>query len=291
MIDFSTELFLTADNGTQYVNTKSISDLLLLRSKELSIPHKTEFNVIYLFEEGEGQHTIDFNSINIKKRHILFVSQGQVTQFHTPPNYKGRVLIFTEDFFCRNNSLQTQFFGQTGLFNDPLNLPYFDLKERFDEVLCLFHFINEELQRPYHEKQPAIINNYLFNILLISEKLYDQKKVKLSVTDHKLLLSRFKSMVNRHIHQQYNLEFYVKSLNVSLRTLQAAFLQEEKQTPKQWLIDRMILEIKRNLTYQNKSISEIAYDLGFKEVTNFTKFFKSKTDLTPSQFRRLSSEQ
>ncbi|MEJ5102571.1 MULTISPECIES: helix-turn-helix domain-containing protein [Chryseobacterium] len=75
-------------------------------------------------------------------------------------------------------------------------------------------------------------------------------------------------------------------MNITLRTLQKAFLKAEKETPKQWLINRMILEIKRNLMYNQLNISEISYNLGFKELTNFTKFFKSKTGVTPTQFRK-----
>lgn len=287
---FLIEPFLNADNGISYINTKNISELLLLRPAELFQPHRTEFNVIYLFDEGGGKHTIDFNTIDVEHKCMLFVTQNQVTQFHEPVNYKGKVLIFTEDFFCTNNLFQTQFFGQTDLFNDPLNLPYFEVGERFDEISALFGFIDDELKRPCHEAQSAILNNYLFNILLIADNLSGCKDRKLDVSKNKLLLSKFKSMVNRNIHQRHTLEFYVENLNVSLRTLQIAFLEEEKQTPKQWLTNRMILEIKRNLCYHDKSISEIAYKLGFKEVTNFIKFFKSKTGLTPSQFRSLSSK-
>lgn len=109
------------------------------------------------------------------------------------------------------------------------------------------------------------------------------------VNDEKLLVSKFKSIVNANLNWQYNLDYYTEKLNVGLRTLQNAFQLTEKQTPKQWLIDRMILEIKRNLIYKEVGISSIAYNLGFNEVTNFTKFFKSKTGLTPTQFRELSS--
>ncbi|MGE8431504.1 helix-turn-helix domain-containing protein [Chryseobacterium joostei] len=285
MKEFLTESFLI-EIGIHYIKTKSISDLLFLYPIELFLPNKIEFNVIYLFDEGKGMHTVDFNSIEIKDKHILFVNQNQITQFHFPVNFKGRVLIFTENFFCQNNFFHTQFFGQTTLYNNSLNVPYFELKDRFEEVSSLFNFISEELKRPYYEEQSVILNNYLFNILLISENLYDKNNIKISVTSNKLLLSKFKSLANKNIHKHHKLEFYVKKLNVSLRTLQNAFLEEEKQTPKQWLINRIILEIKRNLAYQNKNISEIAYDFGFKEITNFTKFFKTKTGLTPSQFRK-----
>jgi AraC-like DNA-binding protein len=145
------------------------------------------------------------------------------------------------------------------------------------------------LDRPYNEVQTTILNNYLFNILLIVESLCERKDIKLVVNDEKLLVSKFKSIVNANLNWQYNLDYYTEKLNVGLRTLQNAFQLTEEQTPKQWLIDRMILEIKRNLIYKEVGISTIAYNLGFNEVTNFTKFFKSKTGLTPTQFRELSS--
>lgn len=288
MENFLIEPFLHADNSCQHINTKDIDELLRIRPNELFQPHKTMFNIIHLFSEGKGKLTVDFNTFDIEERHILFISQHQISQFHNPVSYKSKILIFTEDFFGKN-VFQTQFFGQTHLFNDPLLLPYFDLGDRYEEVVSLFNFISTELNRPYNEVQTTILNNYLFNILLIVESLCERKDIKLVVNDEKLLVSKFKSIVNANLNWQYNLDYYTEKLNVGLRTLQNAFQLTEKQTPKQWLIDRMILEIKRNLIYKEVGIGAIAYNLGFNEVTNFTKFFKSKTGLTPTQFRELSS--
>ncbi|UOU98432.1 AraC family transcriptional regulator [Chryseobacterium daecheongense] len=283
MGDFSLEPFLFAENSQHYINTSEISHLISKRPEQLLQPHRVSFYAIHLFYEGKGFHSVDFNYIDIRENHMLFVSPNQIAQFHDPSHYKGKVIIFTEDFFCKNN-IQIQFLGQTLLFNDPLKLSYFYVGERFKELCSLFYFIETELKRPFSNKQITILNNYLFNILLIAEELYQPKDILLHTHPHQLLVSKFKSLANRDLSYHHSVQHFANELNVNKRTLEKAFLDIEKITPKKWLTERMILEIKRQLTYKEHSITEIAYKLGFTEVTNFSKFFKSKTNLTPTQF-------
>ncbi|WP_153397017.1 helix-turn-helix domain-containing protein [Chryseobacterium vaccae] len=284
MKEFSIEPFLHAENNQKSINTKEISELLVLRPEQLLKPHKISFYAVNFYCEGRGKHSVDFNCIDVKEKHMLFLSQNQIAQFHDPVSYKGRVLIFTEDFLCRNN-IQTQFFGLTNLFNDPLKMPYVCVESRFEELLSLFNFISEELSRPYSELQTCILNNYLFNILLIADQLYKPQDHILDTHPYKLLVSKFKSFVSQKLSRQYTIQDITDHLNVSIRTLEKAFVEIEKSTPKKWMAERMVLEIKRNLACKEYNISEVAYSLGFNEVTNFTKFFKSNTGLTPSQFR------
>lgn len=288
MQEYIIEPFLNSENTAQQINSKEITDLLSLRPMPLFQPHKTSFYVIHLFCEGEGKHIVDFNTFDVKEKHILFLTQNQINQFQEPIHYKGNVLIFTEDFFCKN-SYQKLFFSQTSLFHDFLRVPYFSIKERFEEIISLFRLIQQELTRPYSEIQTSILNNYLFNILIISEQIYEPCKIDMNLTPDKLLVSRFKSLANNSLSHKHNVNYYADKLNVNPRTIQKAFRQTENITPKKWLADRMILEIKRSLLYKEKSISEIAYDLGFNEANHFSKFFKSNTNIAPSAFRENSS--
>lgn len=52
--------------------------------------------------------------------------------------------------------------------------------------------------------------------------------------------------------------------------------------------ERILMESMRLLEHTEWSISEIAYALGFTEVTHFNSFFKRKTTLNPTQFRKSS---
>ena len=50
--------------------------------------------------------------------------------------------------------------------------------------------------------------------------------------------------------------------------------------------NRKLTEAKNQLISTDKTISEIGYDIGFKEKTYFTHAFKRKTGITPSEFRK-----
>lgn len=284
MQEYPIEPFLYPDNSRQQINTHKLSDLLQHRSHQLYQPHKTSFYVIQLFEEGEGQHTVDFSTISIQERSILFMTPDHIKQFHKA-DYHARVLIFTEGFFCRND-IQSQFIGHTSLFNDPLKLAYFNLDNTFSEVSTLFNLISEELKKKYSIEQTQILNNYLYNILLLCNNKLSNEVTALDSHPGKLLIARFKSLVKQNLRKNYTINKYAAELGVSIRTLQKSFVQEEGISPGDWLDNRLILESKRKLMNRERSISEIAYSIGFKELTHFTKFFKSKTGMTPSEFRK-----
>ncbi len=276
------ELFLHAKNSRLEINAQYLHDLLKLRPTQLFEPHKISFYVIQIFARGGGRHTVDFNTFEVKERYILFLTPNQINQFHHP-EYKACILIFTQDFFVTNDT-QEQFFGLSRLFNDPLRLTYFDLGDSFDEIQKLFELIAHELKKEDNREKSIILNNYLFNMLLLADRNYSPDTDATILNPQKSLVAKFKSIANRDINKGYNISEYAKRMNISVRTLQKAFAEEE-QTPSEWLADRMILEIKRNLINKNVKISDIAYSLGFKEISHFTKFFKSKTGLTPSEFR------
>lgn len=57
------------------------------------------------------------------------------------------------------------------------------------------------------------------------------------------------------------------------------------QTVTELIETRKLIEAKNQLTITSKNISEIGFDLGFKEKTYFTNVFKKRTGQSPSEFR------
>lgn len=284
MEGYRREPFLYAKNSRLEINAQHLHNLLKIRPTQLFEPHKISFYVVQLFLRGEGTHTVDFNTFEVKERHILFLTPNQINQFHYS-KYEACILIFTQEFFVTNDT-QEQFFGLSRLFNDPLRLTYFDLGGSFDEIHKLFELIENELAKEDCREKSILLNNYLFSMLLLADRNYAPDTDAIILNPQKRLVAKFKSIANRDINKDYNINEYAQKMNISIRTLQKAFAEEEKQTPNEWLADRMILEIKRNLINRNAKISDIAYSLGFKELSHFTKFFKSKTGLTPSEFKQ-----
>lgn len=109
-----------------------------------------------------------------------------------------------------------------------------------------------------------------------SDKLDD---IKLYIVRHYNLL------VEMHFRQQHQVSFYAQQLNKSPKTLSNLFSVYNHKSPQQVIHERLILESKRLLCYTDKSVKEIAYDLGFEDPAYFTNFFKKHLQISPSEFK------
>ena len=99
------------------------------------------------------------------------------------------------------------------------------------------------------------------------------------------LVVRFLNKLEDHFASEHQASFYAEALNVSLRTLDRHLVAECSQTTRQAIFARLVLEGKRLLTKREMLVKSIAYDLGFSEPQNFTRFFRSQTGFSPKAFR------
>ncbi|SEI90448.1 AraC-type DNA-binding protein [Myroides marinus] len=279
------EPFLHRANNGLYINCKDLNRLVEIRGQDLFRPHKLTFFCIHLFLEGMGTYCLDSTSIRVAPRQVLIVSKNQVEQYCEPLNYQSEVLMFTEDFFCIDE-LHFQFFYNTNLFKLSDHLQSIDISKEYEELVLLFDLIKRELGKKFYPKQQYILNNYLFSALLILENAIDQSTIQqLNISHEKLIVSNFKSLVNKKIDKSITVKMYASELKLSVRSIEYAFKKTDNMTPYAWISDRMVMEIKRLLLYKDLHINEISYKLGFKEANHLTVFFKNKTGVTPLQFR------
>ena len=81
---------------------------------------------------------------------------------------------------------------------------------------------------------------------------------------------------------------FKEKLTQSLNQLSDLLKKETGKGIKEHVHDYVILKAKSILLSSDQSISEIAYDLGFEYVQSFSRLFKSKTGLSPVEFRSLN---
>jgi AraC-like DNA-binding protein len=85
-------------------------------------------------------------------------------------------------------------------------------------------------------------------------------------------------------------KFYAALLNISYRHLNNLCKEFTQKTAKSVIDGFVILEAKRKLFQPDLPIKEISYSMGFDEPTNFVKYFKSHTGVSPKTFRSQLSE-
>jgi AraC-like DNA-binding protein len=79
---------------------------------------------------------------------------------------------------------------------------------------------------------------------------------------------------------------FAQQLNIHVNHLNRAVKEMTGKTTTQLIGERILQEAKVLLTHSTWNVSEIAYALGFAEVTHFTNFFKKQAGLSPSLYRK-----
>ncbi|TAF65539.1 MAG: AraC family transcriptional regulator [Cytophagales bacterium] len=251
----------------------------------LLVPHRTNFYHIFLFEACQISHSVDFQSLDTQPNTLLFLSKDKVHQFDKNLAYKGKVLIFTAEFYCQS-AHDKRFLESSILFHDFFENLHFSIAEQMPVFTAICRQIDEELQQPTDDIQQALLKNYVHHFLLLAERHKRKqgfKEIQKDANFEYLLL--FKDLLEQNFVQLKKVSQYTEKLCITEKRLHQATHNVLGKTPKQMIDERILLEAKRLLIHETHSIKEIAYELGFDEPTNFIKYFKKHTQKTPIEFR------
>lgn len=251
----------------------------------LTTTHRAGFYHIIWFQKGHPTHLVDFNPIPIQPNTLLFLNKETVQRFDSTTAFEGKAILFTDSFFCKTEA-DTQFLRNTVLFNDLFSVPQFQIDQQAPLFAELLQQMIYELQQLKDPLQADILKNLLHNFLLYAERekrKQDLPEIKKTVDLDYVMLC--KELLDQHYKNQKQVNFYTKQIGITEKRLNQATTKVLGKSPKELIDDRVLLEAKRIIVHTTESIKEIAYNLGFEEPTNFIKYFKKHTALTPIEFR------
>ncbi len=251
----------------------------------LTSPHRTGFYHVLWFQEGHPTHLVDFEPVSMEPNSVLFLNKDMVHSFDSHAIFDGIAILFTDSFFCKTD-FDSKFLGNSILFNDLYAVSQIRLKNESSLFYRLVDLMKEELKIERDACQPEILQNLLHNFLLLSERerrKQDFIEVKKGADLDYVML--FKGLLEHHYRNWKQVGIYAKKLHVTGKRLNQATSKIWGKSPKQIIDERVMLEAKRLLAYTNESVKEIGFSLGFDEPTNFIKFFRKHSQLTPVEFR------
>ena len=115
----------------------------------------------------------------------------------------------------------------------------------------------------------------------------EKEKEKRVVSERiNLLYQEFIDAVSKYYKDNRDVRFYSDLFNVSSRYLSQVTKAVSNKTPKTIIEDYLIEQIELDLQNSFSTIQEIAYRNGFSSQAHFTKFFKKKVGVPPSNFRK-----
>ena len=87
-----------------------------------------------------------------------------------------------------------------------------------------------------------------------------------------------------HFDKPLNVEDYAYLTGRSLSAFQRDFKDQYQLPPKQWLIQKRLEKAHQLLATQDHSVTDVAYEVGYENISHFIKAFKKKYLLSPKQF-------
>lgn len=194
------------------------------------------------------------------------------------------------------------------------NRPFYCIKDHDDEVSCkglLFYTATQPpvitIPKPETEKfeilwemfliEMATTDNLQFEMLQMMLKRFIILCTRIYKSEHPLLngkaagwdlIREFNFLVEIHFRKKHTVTAYAALLHKSPKTLSNYFLQKGNESPLHIIQERIMLEARRLLRYSDKPVKEIAYEIGYEDVQTFSRAFRQKEGISPSEFREHS---
>ncbi|MEZ9198274.1 helix-turn-helix transcriptional regulator [Shewanella sp. 10N.286.54.B9] len=245
-------------------------------------PHRINYFCFIYITDGSGGHFIDFKYHPFKKGSFISVNKNQVHAFDLDSRPQGKMINVTEDFFT---SIQAN-----------IRLPLFSpahLTRSYKSVFTLNSnsietcnaLLLEIVKAQTGEDCDPLLVQLLFSSLFVLLAPQRKENIQHLSETQALRFNHFLMLIETKFTETRDASAYAEMMHLSYKSLNQLCKLACNQTAKQLIDAHTILEIKRRLTIQSSQVQDIAYELGFDDVTYFVKFFKRHCFTTPSQFK------
>lgn len=203
-----------------------------------------------------------------------------------PPDYSGWevLVLYLKDDYLKNVLEEFRQF-----------LKMDDLPKADVEMIQVFE-INDRIRNSYESLLPYFGKTHLLPDSIFEAKFKELLFNILSHPPNKHLLAHVSQIVSDYLvpiwevmeaHYFYDLKVseFAEIANRSTASFRREFIEHYQTTPGKWLTNRRLEKALLLLKTSDKSISEITFDCGFKNVSHFSRIFKEKFNLSPSKFR------
>ena len=271
-------LISLVDNSLMVTETEMLDRPFFFNFYKISYKYSTTGRM------GYGQGYYDFNEGG-----MMFTSPNQLIFADNEAKYYGATLLFHPDLI-RNYPLGSTI-KKYGFFSYETNEALFLSDKEKKIILGLFDNINEELNTSIDEISQDVLVSYIEVLLNYSNRFYKRQFITRKVVNNDVL-TKIEHLLEDYFTDEKSLvsglptvEYLAAEANLSPRYLSDMLRALTGQNTQQLIHEKLVEKAKEKLSTTELSVSEIAYQLGFEHPQSFSKFFKTKTHLSPLEFR------
>ncbi len=258
---------------------------------------KMYFNLycIFLKEVKCGDLKYGKQTYDYQKGTLVFISPGQVVDvLNKTEEYQpmGHGLVFHPDLLLGTSlgkAIHNYNFFQYNS-NEALHIS----KKEQDIVFDCFNKINFELQQGVDKHSKKLITTNIELFLDYCKRFYDRQFITREHINSNVV-ANFETLLLNYLNSEKPKEigfpmvqYFADQLNFSANYFGDLIKKETGHTAQDYIQKKVIGVAKERIFDVDKSISEIAYELGFKYPQHFTRLFKKRVGVSPKVYRNLN---
>lgn len=249
--------------------------------------NKFRYDIKIMFIPAGYEISVDFNYFEITQPSLFFLTNQHVKIIKAQE--KAKLLYYNRDFYCIQ--IHDKEVACDGLlFHNIFEIPFVELDNEENIIIQqLFQNIEHELESKDSSAE-EMIRTYVKQIIIRATRKWKKQNLdngSIKVPSNEVDIFRdFSRLLEIHFREKHNVSEYAELLHIAPKTLTHKFKSLQLESPNQLIINRIILEAKRLLIYTDKTVKEIAYDLGYEDPAYFNRLFTNKTGNTPAHFKK-----
>lgn len=245
------------------------------------------FSLIWV-KEGKGKLRADFSEYPFEANSLFAFSPYQPFMLTTDTHISGIAINFHPDFFCiYKHHKEVSCNGV--LYNNIYSPPFVSVDDIAATTLAMLCTqIKTEMQNP-DLAQYELLVSYLKIFLITAARLKTQQQPEeitvLKNQKEPFILQKLKDAIEENFKTKHTPANYADMLFISPKALTKITKTHFNKTLSSLINERIIIEAKRELYLTNKTVKEIAFELGYDDEYYFSRFFKVNADVSPQLYR------
>ncbi|MBL7709709.1 MAG: helix-turn-helix domain-containing protein [Chitinophagaceae bacterium] len=251
------------------------------------IQRNNYFSLIWV-KEGNGKVKADFAEYDFEASTLFAFSPYQPYMFTPVKPLSGIAINFHPEFFCiYKHHKEVSCNGV--LYNNIYSPPFVRVDNTSAATLdMLCQQIKIEMQNP-DLAQYELLVSYLKIFLITAARLKTQQQpetmAELKDQKEPFILQKLKDAIEENFKTRHSPADYAALLFITPKALAKITKNHFHKTLSSLINERIIIEAKRELYLTNKTIKEIAYELGYEDEYYFSRFFKVNAEVSPQMYR------
>lgn len=238
--------------------------------------------ILYIITGGDGVQIIDFNQLELKQGRIFFISLGQMHKIDFK-TISGYYIVFDLEFYHSIKSIFKLY--DFPFFHTSLSAPYLDVSDSFSLIQSIANGLYDDFISPELFGKWSLVRLGLENLLIRLTRIKQRSEETDILISNNERLRKLELLIEQNFKEHKEVAFYAEQLNISSRHLNNIISEKIGKSISLMIHERLLMEVKRQLLHSEKTVAEIAYEVGFNDKAYFHRFFKKFTHKTPQEFR------